>query len=116
MNLEGKTAFITGGGGGIGNGMAQAFAERGMKLVLADIDPARARDQATAFGYDAIAVELDVTSSASWASARQVARDRFGSVGVLCNNAGVSLQPEPPSQDAPDDFARVIELNTIGRA
>src|SRR3546814_15049561 len=95
MNLEGKTAFITGGGGGIGNGMAQAFAERGMKLVLADIDPARARDQATAFGDDAIAVELDVPSSASWASARQVARDRFGSVHVLCTHPGVDLPPRP---------------------
>ena len=38
MKLQGKVAFITGGGGGIGGGMAQAFAEKGMKLILADID------------------------------------------------------------------------------
>src|SRR3546814_11724842 len=75
MNLEGKTAFITGGGGGIGNGMAQAFAERGMKLVPADIDPARERDTATAFGEDATAVEPAVTASASWAeSGRGIGR------------------------------------------
>jgi len=42
MKLEGKLAFITGGGGGIGGGLAQAFAERGMRLVLADIDLALA--------------------------------------------------------------------------
>src|SRR3546814_1787008 len=85
-----------------------------MRLVLADIDPARARDHATAFGDDAIAVELDVTSSASWASARQVARDRFGSVDVLCNNAGVSMPREPLSQVAPEAFARVMAINVTG--
>src|SRR3546814_11790179 len=85
-----------------------------MTQFLADIEPARARDQATAFGDGAIAVKLDVTSSASWASARQVARDRFGSVDVLCNNAGVSMPREPLSQVAPEAFARVMAINVTG--
>src|SRR3546814_18486465 len=48
MNLEGKTAFITGGGGGIGKGMAQAFAERGMMIGLSEIDLARAAPSTSA--------------------------------------------------------------------
>ena len=106
MNLQGKTALITGGGGGIGGGLAQAFAEKGMRLVLADIDMAHAREQAAQFGDDAIAVALDVTSLESWAAAKAVARERFGQVDVLCNNAGVS-QPRAPLDQVPPDVLPV---------
>ena len=114
MNLEGKTALITGGGGGIGGGLAQAFAEKGMRLVLADIDMAHAREQAAQFGDDAIAVALDVTSLESWAAAKAVARERFGQVDVLCNNAGVSQPRAPLDQVPPDVFARVMAINVTG--
>lgn len=114
MKLEGKVAFITGGGGGIGGGIAEAFAEKGMKLVLADIDLAHAQAQAQAFGDDAIAVELDVTSLASWAPAREAACKRFGSIDVLCNNAGVSMARMPLHEVTPDTFARVMAINVTG--
>lgn len=114
MKLEGKTAFITGGGGGIGGGMAQAFAEKGMKLVLADIDLAHARDQAAEFGDNAIAIALDVTSLDSWAAAKAAAYARFGQVDVLCNNAGVSQPRAPLDQVPPETFARVMAINVTG--
>ena len=65
IEVQGKTAFITGGGGGIGGGMAQAFAEKQVKIVLADIDKDFAESQAAAFGDTAMAVQLDVTSAVS---------------------------------------------------
>lgn len=114
MKLEGKIAFITGGGGGIGGGIAQAFIEKGMKLVLADINLAHAQAQAAEFGGNAIAVALDVTSLDSWAAAREVAYQQFGSVDVLCNNAGISQPREPLDQVPPDTFARVMAINVTG--
>src|SRR5262249_51527880 len=97
MQLQDKTAFITGGGGGIGAGMAEAFAEKGMKLVPADVDRDYAETIAARFGKRAIAIQLDVTSLDSWSRAREIARNRFGAVDVLCNNAGVST-PRLPNQ------------------
>lgn len=114
MNLEGKVAFVTGGGGGIGQGMAEAFIERGMKVVLADINLDHAQEQAAALGATAVATALDVTSLESWAQAKQVAEQAFGPVDVLCNNAGISHPREPLDQMAPEAFARVIAINTTG--
>lgn len=114
MKLTDKVAFISGGGGGIGAGIAQAFAERGMKLVLADINLDHAEEQAKPFGNNAIALQLDVTSLDSWAAAKAVAHETFGKVDVLCNNAGVS-QPRQPLDKIPSEtFARVMAINTTG--
>lgn len=114
MKSLGKIAFITGGGGGIGGGMAHAFAERGMKLVLADIDRDFAEAQAAIFGDAAMAVELDVTSLESWAKARALVRERFGTIDILCNNAGVSTPRLPLDEMPPDLFARVMAVNVTG--
>jgi NAD(P)-dependent dehydrogenase (short-subunit alcohol dehydrogenase family) len=116
MELAGKIAFITGGGGGIGGGMAEAFAENGMKIVLADIDLDQAQQQAAALpaGTDALAIQLDVTSLDSWAAARQAALDRFGQVDVLCNNAGISVPWQPLVDVPPEDFERAIRINLFG--
>jgi NAD(P)-dependent dehydrogenase (short-subunit alcohol dehydrogenase family) len=112
--LGGKTAFITGGGGGIGAGIAQACVEQGMRVVLADIDLDRARAVAAELGEAALAIGLDVTSLESWASARIAAEAWGGSIAVLCNNAGIST-PRMPLEDVPPDlFARVMAINVTG--
>ncbi|MBN2242669.1 MAG: SDR family NAD(P)-dependent oxidoreductase [Acidobacteria bacterium] len=92
-NVEGKTAFITGGASGAGLGMAMVFAQNGMKVVIADIrrdslDRAMAR-----FGNnpDFHAVELDVTDRDAFAHAADETERIFGKVHVLCNNAGINL-------------------------
>jgi NAD(P)-dependent dehydrogenase (short-subunit alcohol dehydrogenase family) len=104
MDLAGRVAFITGGGGGIGAGMAEAFAEKGMRFVLADIDGKRASDEAARFGERALALELDVTLPESWQAARKRAIDRFGQVDVLCNNAGVSIAWNALIDVSPEEF------------
>jgi NAD(P)-dependent dehydrogenase (short-subunit alcohol dehydrogenase family) len=114
MELKGKVAFISGGGGGIGGGMARAFAEQGMQLVLADIDLAHAQEQANEFGENAIAVALDVTSPDSWAAAKAAAYQRFGQVDVLCNNAGISQPRQPLDRIPTATFARVMAINVTG--
>ena len=114
MDINGKVAFITGGGGGIGVGMAEAFAEKGMKLALADVDIDYAREAAAAFGDNAVALELDVTSLESWARAKAAVAERFGAVDVLCNNAGISTERMPLDELPPEVFARVMAVNVTG--
>jgi NAD(P)-dependent dehydrogenase (short-subunit alcohol dehydrogenase family) len=113
-SLQGKTAFITGGGGGIGGGIAQACAEQGMRVVLADIDLGHAQAVAAEIGDAALALRLDVTSLESWASARAEAEAWCGPIDVLCNNAGISTPRMPLDEVPPELFARVMAVNVTG--
>ena len=114
MDLMGKVAFITGGAGGIGVGMAEAFAEKGMRFVLADIDGERAQEAADSFGACALGLDLDVTSLESWQVAREQALARFGQVDVLCNNAGVSVAWSSLVDIPTEDFDLAIKVNLYG--
>jgi len=114
IELTGKTAFITGGGGGIGGGMAQAFAERGAKIVLADIDLAFAEEEAAKLSTEVEVVGLDVRSLESWSAACEVAESRFGPIDVLCNNAGVSSGFKPLLKVVPEEFERLMAINVTG--
>lgn len=90
-DLKDKTAFITGAGSGIGLATAHALATRGARLILADIDELRVTRAAAdlrATGTDAIGLKLNVADEADWAQAGEAARG-FGTVRVLCSNAGV---------------------------
>lgn len=93
-DFSGKTAFITGGASGIGFGIAEAFAEVGMQIMLSDIE-ATALDAAVATlsesGARVRGVQCDVMNADSVAAAAQTTIDAFGNVHLLCNNAGVSL-------------------------
>jgi NAD(P)-dependent dehydrogenase (short-subunit alcohol dehydrogenase family) len=92
-DVEGKTAFVTGGASGIGLGMATAFVGAGMNVVIADLR----RDHIdTALeqlgGSDRVrAIELDVTDRDGFARAADETESVFGNVHVLCNNAGMGL-------------------------
>lgn len=92
ISLEGKVAFITGGASGIGLGIAEAFAARGMRLMLADIDAAaleRAAAKLRLAGAECSTLQLDVTDRAAMAAAADTTEAVFGGVDVVCNNAGV---------------------------
>ena len=114
MELKGKTAFITGGGGGIGAGIGEALHEKGMNIVLADIDLGYAEAEAARIGGGAMPLALDVTSLDSWAAACATAQARFGPVDVLCNNAGVVTAATALDQLAPGEFARLMAVNVTG--
>ncbi len=91
QDLNGKTAFISGGGSGIGLAAARALAAEGARLILADIDQGRAEAAAreiAALGADALPLQLDVAEEGEWAKARAAA-DAFGEVRILFSNAGV---------------------------
>jgi NAD(P)-dependent dehydrogenase (short-subunit alcohol dehydrogenase family) len=92
MELEGRVVIVTGGGRGIGLGIAERLGQEGAQVVLGELIEARgqaAAEQLRAQGYRAQAVPLDVTQAASCeALARQV-RAEHGRIDVLVNNAGV---------------------------
>lgn len=88
-----RVAVVTGGASGIGAALARAFAARGARLVLADIDePALARGEAElrAGGAQVLGVPTDVTRRESVAALADAAWRHFGAVHVVCNNAGVA--------------------------
>jgi 3alpha(or 20beta)-hydroxysteroid dehydrogenase len=113
-DLTGRVALITGASRGQGEAEARLFAERGAKVVVADILDEAAEKLAADIGADrAIAVHLNVSDSQDWQDALEQAVAAFGYVDVLVNNAGIFFQGE--LVDTPvERYRRLIEVNQIG--
>ena len=93
-DVKGKVAFITGGASGMGLGMARAFANAGMKIMIGDIEagPAqRAVDELKNKGHQAACVKVDVTRLEEVQAAALKTVETFGKVHVVCNNAGIAI-------------------------
>ncbi len=86
MRLEGRTALVTGGAGGIGAATARRLAAEGARVAVGDLDHDTAREVAA--DIDGLATALDVTDTASVGRAVAQVGDAFGPVDVLVNNAG----------------------------
>lgn len=114
MNLAGKVVLVTGGGGGIGAGIAEAFVEKGAKVAITDINADYAHAEAERIGGGTIALAHDVTSLDSWAAVKREVEDRFGAVDVVCNNAGIALAFKPLEEVSPETFDRVMAVNVRG--
>lgn len=115
--VDNKVAFITGGASGIGLGMAMAFAEAGMKIVLADIDEARAKTaahQMSEAGARALGLHLDVTDRAAWERAARSAEAAFGEIDLLCNNAGVAGIIKPVADIPIEEWRWLTEVMLFG--
>lgn len=94
--VAGKTAFVTGGGSGIGLGMAKAFAAAGMNVIVADLRrdhlaQAEAELADAGFAERVRFLPLDVTDRDAYAAAAEEAEHLFGKIHVLCNNAGIGI-------------------------
>ncbi|MGI8927013.1 MAG: SDR family NAD(P)-dependent oxidoreductase [Tepidiformaceae bacterium] len=115
--LEQKTAIVTGGGRGIGRGIALVLAREGASVVLADIDLENAHRTATdleQLGAKSAVVEVDVTSPESAAAGVQDAISRFRRVDILVNNAGVVGQHVGGGNITLDDWDACYEVNLKG--
>lgn len=99
MKLEaGKVAVVTGAASGIGFALAERFARDGLDVVLADVEEgalASAADRIGALGVETLAVPTDVSDHHAVEALAGAAVERFGSVHVVCNNAGVSSGADP---------------------
>lgn len=90
IDLQGRVAIVTGAGRGIGCETAQLLARAGARVVIADIDAAgatAAAEQIRAFGGEALGVRTDVTNPDDARALAHAARDNFGRIDILVNNA-----------------------------
>jgi NAD(P)-dependent dehydrogenase (short-subunit alcohol dehydrogenase family) len=118
QNLAGKVAVITGGAGGIGRSMGEVFGAAGMKIVLADVQPDPLEQTAKdlqSLGIDVVGVPTDVSSLDSVKALRDAAVEAYGTVHVLCNNAGIGAGAEGPMwEHEVRDWEWAIGVNVWG--
>lgn len=117
MQLAGKVAIVTGGAQGIGYAVAEALAERGAALVIADrTGAADAAERLAANGARAIGVAADVSSERDVTAMAEAAVSVFGGIDILVNNAGIyaTLKPRPFEEIDAAEWRRVMEVNVIG--
>ncbi|MFG1931131.1 glucose 1-dehydrogenase [Mycobacterium sp. NPDC048908] len=116
-DFTGQVALVTGAGSGMGLATAQAFAEAGAAVVMADIDTAKlkaAADALSEVGHQVLAVECDVSDETSVADAVQAAVEAFGRIDMAFNNAGIQVPPCDAADEAADVFDRVNAINLRG--
>jgi NAD(P)-dependent dehydrogenase (short-subunit alcohol dehydrogenase family) len=114
--LAGKTAFVTGGASGIGFGLGAAFAQAGMKVMLADIETdalAEAVKSLHDFGPNVRGVACDVADPVSVERAAKASYRAFGNVHVVCNNAGVAAAGGIDNISL-DNWRWVLDVNLMG--
>jgi 2-hydroxycyclohexanecarboxyl-CoA dehydrogenase len=115
-NGDGRTAMVTGGARGIGAAIAKGLAQDGLAVVIADMRGEEAEAMAAeinAGGANAFAVELDVTDTEAVNRAVAAARERYGRIDVLVNNAG--WDELMPFLDTDEPFwDRVLDINFKG--
>jgi len=116
IDLDGARAVVTGAGSGIGRASAHAFARRGTRVVVSDVNLERARavaDEIERAGGSAIAERCDVASQTDLESLRDACLARFGGVDLVVNNVGV-LAMGPPEAVPLEAWQRVLDLNVLG--
>ncbi len=116
LDFAGKTAFVTGAASGIGLALSRAFAEAGMKVVLADIEVqalAVAVESLREFAPNVRSAVCDVSDAASVERAAQATYQAFGKVHVVCNNAGVAGGSGTDGTSL-DTWRWVLDVNLMG--
>jgi NADP-dependent 3-hydroxy acid dehydrogenase YdfG len=116
MSLIGKVVLITGGGTGIGKAIAQAFAGRGAQVVITGRRAAKLREVVDALAATTpiryrvadVADLAQVQALVEWVTAE------LGPIDILINNAGMNVLARRLHQLQPEDWARMLEVNTTG--
>src|SRR2546429_3111131 len=117
FKLDQKTAVVTGGGQGIGLACAEALAEAGAKVVIADRDPQLADAGCASLKakrLDAEIAIMDVTNPTRVSEIADQLTSRFGRVDILVNNAGIARSETPAERVTDEHWLNVIDVNLNG--
>ena len=112
--LSGKVALISGAASGLGAEQVIACAKEGAKVVIGDIldaDGLALEAKIRASGGEAVFVHLDVADEQDWRNAIREAVTRFGTLNVLVNNAGISIQKVSIEERTVEEWDRVMAVN-----
>jgi 2-hydroxycyclohexanecarboxyl-CoA dehydrogenase len=115
-DLKGKTAIVTGGGGGIGGATSKRFAAEGAKVAVFDMNLAGAQkvaDEIKAAGGTAAAFECNITDRTQVDAAVAAAESQLGPIDVLVNNAGWDIF-KPFTKTVPAEWDKLIAINLTG--
>jgi len=113
--LDGQTAFVTGGGGGIGRGIALRLAEAGANVAILDIFLERAEEAAERVrerGVKALALPADVMDTDALRAAIEATDAAFGRIDILVNNAG-GVSGRPFLQQSERSWRKHVDINLI---
>lgn len=116
IDIVDKVAFVTGGGSGIGRGMATVFLKAGLKVVIVDIRQdrlARVKEALDPSGSRLFAIEADVSQIEALERAADLAESHFGKIHIVCNNAGIGIVG-PVSYTPMDRWRKVVDVNLWG--
>lgn len=114
FDLTGRVCLVTGAAQGIGRAVAVSLGNLGATLLLTDLNLAGAEETAemvSSTGREAIAVRHDVTDPGQWRGVGERARQRWGRLDALVNNAGIMI-PTPFVEATLDEFHKSIEVNS----
>lgn len=119
LELDGKTALVTGSGSqiGFGKGIALVLANEGCDIISSDMDLEGAKQtvsEVKALGRKALAIKTNITKRAEVDEMVRKTLDEFGKIDILVNNAGGSTPPQPFVESDSSKWERDINLNLIG--
>ncbi|MWA10986.1 SDR family NAD(P)-dependent oxidoreductase [Streptomyces sp. BA2] len=115
--FAGRTALVTGGGSGLGRAMALAFAAEGANVVVAGRTEGPLKETVGLIedaGGTAFAVTADVSRSADLAALVEATVERFGTLDVAVNNAGVLRAGQPLAELPEEDWRTMLDINVTG--
>ncbi|MBA2637882.1 MAG: SDR family oxidoreductase [Solirubrobacterales bacterium] len=111
--LDGRRAYVTGAGRGLGLAIATRLTELGATVALTDLDEAAVRTAAEGIGGGAIGLRADVTSEEDVRASLEEAASRLGGLDIVVNNAGVEIA-RPIVETESEEFRRLLDINVIG--
>jgi len=116
MDLNGKIVLVVGGAGGIGLGIAKALAAEGCRVALADTNKDALADAVKTAGgkFPCVSRACDITDREQVSKLFEWLGSELGPVDILVNSAGINVGDRMMSNIAPDDFDRVMKINTTG--